>query len=82
MRPPVPFKWRGNHHSYTGLWFVAFGVFNWFMSWDNLDSLIPLWQVVIGVGVFMLVDDVVEHKVTADTPLRLLWEKVIRPWLR
>jgi len=31
------------------------------------------------LGFFVLTDDVVEHYVTADTPLRLLFEKIIYP---
>ena len=84
MRPPVKFVWRGNHHLYHGLWLIGFGLFQWFMGVDNaeLESLIPLWQGFVGVGVVMVVDDVIEHTVTGDTPLRLLYERVIRPLLK
>jgi uncharacterized membrane protein len=84
MRDLVPFKWKGNHHSYTGLWFIGFGLFNWYMGVDNgeLSTLIPLWQGLTCVGAFMVVDDVIEHTITADTPLRLFYEKVIMPILK
>lgn len=82
MRPPVPFKWRGNHHAYHGIWLMAFGAFQWYMGIDNyeLTTLIPLWQSIIGIGALMLIDDIVEHTKTADTPLRILYEK-LRPFL-
>jgi len=84
MRPPIEFKWRGNHHLYHGLWFIGFGLFNWYMGVDNypLDSLIPVWQGMVGIGAFMVVDDVIEHWVTGDTPLRLLYEHIILPMLK
>ena len=84
MREPVKFKWRGNHHLYHGIWFIGFGLFQWYMGIDNypLDSLIPLWQLIISVGIFMVVDDVIEHTITGDTPLRILYEKVIMQCLK
>lgn len=84
MRKRVPFQWRGNHHSYTGLWLIGFGLFNWYMGIDNgcLSTLIPFWQSLIGVGLFMFVDDVWEHTISADTPLRIMYEKIIVPILR
>ena len=83
MKPLVPFKWRGNHHSYFGAFFIAFGIFNWFMGVDNgeLSTLIPLWQACIGIGTLMLVDDIIEHTLTADTPLRIIYVKIIKPML-
>lgn len=83
MRPPVKFYWRGNHHAYHGLWFIAFGAFQWYMGIDNgaLDNLIPFWQCFIGIGAFMLVDDIIEHTLTGSTPLRILFEKLI-PYIK
>lgn len=76
FRPPVKFYWRGNHHSYYGVWFIAFGFFNIFMGWDNINELMPLWYSIIGIGAFMIADDMWEHKISADTPLRILWERI------
>jgi len=73
MRPPVKFHRRGNHHLYYGLWFVGFGLFNWICSIRNLDSLIPLWQGIIALGGYLIIDDVIEHTITADTPLRIIY---------
>jgi hypothetical protein len=84
MRKPIKFHWKGLHHSYTGAWFVAFGLFSWYMCIDNgeLATLIPFWQGLIGTGVFFIVDDVWEHKISGNTPLRIIYEKVIIPWLK
>lgn len=75
MKPPVPFKWKGNHHSYYGVFLVAFGLFNWYMGIDNgqLEGLIPLWQSFAGIGALFILDDWIEHNITASTPLRLLY---------
>ena len=83
LRPPVPFVWKGNHHSYYGIWFIGFGIFNWYMAIGNvpMDALIPFWKFLIGTGLFMLIDDIIEHKYTADTPLRIIYEKIVVPLL-
>lgn len=76
MRPPVKFHWRGNHHLYYGIFFFVFGVFNEYMSWGNGNlaaPLMPLWTVITVSGAGMIVDDVIEHTWTADTPLRILY---------
>jgi hypothetical protein len=84
FRPKIKFEWRGNHHLYHGIWIAAFGIFQYYMGINNseLESLFPLWQVFIGAGVFMIIDDIVEHTLTADTPLRLLYEKIVRRYLK
>jgi uncharacterized membrane protein len=82
MKPPIPFVRRGKHHGYIGIFFIIFGaVFHWLDMFDP-ESILWFWDLCIGIGIFMVVDDIVEHKVTGSTPLRLLFEKVIRPWLR
>lgn len=84
MQKPVKFKWKGNHHLYHGIWIVGFGIFQWYMGIDNgeLTSLSPLWKIFIGAGIFIIIDDIVEHTITADTPLRLLYDKIIRRYLK
>jgi len=81
MREPIKFSPRGNHHLYYGIFMIIFGAFNWFMGVDNgeLENLLPLWQMFILVGSAFTIDDIIEHKVTADTPLRILYEKILRP---
>lgn len=81
MRPPVKFVARGVHHSYIGAWFIAFSIFMYLMSVDNIDALIPLWQWMSGIGVYLIIDDVIEHNWTASTPCHILWEKIIRSHL-
>ena len=78
----VNFIWRGNHHFYIGAFFTAFGLFQWYMGIGNgsLTTLIPLWQVIAGIGALMMVDDVIEHNITDKTPLRMLWN-IIEPIL-
>ena len=78
MKQLVPFQWRGNHHCYHGAFILAFGLFNWYMGIDNgeLTTLIPFWKLLVGVGGFMIIDDVIEHTITADTPLRILYEHI------
>jgi len=75
MKPPVKFEWKGNHHGYYGVFLMVFGAFNWYMGIDNgqLVDLIPLWKSFLGVGAFMLIDDIVEHTLTGSTPLRLIY---------
>lgn len=83
MKPPVKFKWRGNHHLYHGIWILAFSLFNIYMGTNNaeLEALNPLWAVLGIIGAVIMADDMIEHTVTADTPLRILYVKIIRPLL-
>ena len=78
MKPPIEFHWKGNHHSYYGFFLIAFGIFNSYMGEGNgnLESIMWIWYSFIGVGSFMIIDDIIEHKVTASTPLRILYEKL------
>ncbi|MCK4328505.1 hypothetical protein KAX02_01555 [candidate division WOR-3 bacterium] len=84
MQAKVQFHWKGNHHAYYGIWLIFFGIFNNYMAIDNgeLAATIPFWQLCIGIGAFMLVDDIIEHTLTADTPLRILYDKIIKPRLK
>lgn len=75
MKPPIEFKKMGNHHSYYGVFFIAFGLFNYCMGIDNgnLSEISLLWWTIIDIGGFMLVDDIIEHTITSETPLRKLY---------
>lgn len=78
MKPPVPFKPKGIHHMYLGFFFVAFGSFFLYMNWNNnLDVLNYLYGAFVVVGIGFIIDDCVEHLITADTPLRRLWRWMI-----
>jgi len=78
MKPPVPFKWRGVHHSYLGAFFVAFGAFFLYMNAGNgLDFLNCFYWMFVVTGVYFIIDDLIEHLITEDTPLRTIWNKMI-----
>jgi hypothetical protein len=79
MRPPVPFKWRGIHHSYMGFWFVAFGLFFLYMNWgNNLDFLNPIYWLLVIFGGLLIIDDAIEHLITENTPSRIIWNWILK----
>jgi len=82
MNPRVPFVWKRPHHFYHGVAIASYSVIMWYVSVDNwMEVGIPFWQLCIGIGIFMALDDIVEHTVTGSTPLRLLFDKIIYPIL-
>jgi len=82
MKPKVPFEWRGKHHSYFGVGFIAFGLFFLYMDYNDPDRILWLWESIIIIGGYMIFDDFVEHNITASTPLRILYIKIILPLIR
>lgn len=50
------------------------------MSPHELYSAVYTWFYIIGI--FLIIDDLIEHFITGDTPFRLLFEKIIVPLLR
>jgi uncharacterized membrane protein len=83
MQPPVKFKWKGIHHSYLGAWLIGFGTFFLYMnSGNSLDEFNIIYELCIGIGAFCLIDDTIEHKITADTPLRIIYEKIILRYIK
>ena len=82
MKLRVPFVWRGKHHSYFGAWFIAFGLFFLYMDYNDPDRILWLWESIIIIGGYMIFDDIIEHKLTASTPLRILYIKIILPLIR
>ncbi len=82
MNPRVPFIWKRPHHLYHGLAIAGYSVFMWWLSTDNwMDCSIGVWQIFIGIGIFIAVDDIIEHSITGSTPLRLLFDRIIYPFL-
>ncbi|MBW2559872.1 MAG: hypothetical protein JRE40_03335 [Deltaproteobacteria bacterium] len=73
MREKVKFNWKGPHHSYLGAFMVFWGYLMICADYGAFGYAFT------ALGFFVLTDDVVEHYITADTPLRLLFEKVIYP---
>ena len=41
-----------------------------------------IWTLFMAIGALLTVDDIVEHTVTRDTPIRILFEKFILPYLK
>jgi hypothetical protein len=79
MKPPVKFKWRGVHHGYLGLWFAAFGIFFlWMNQGNSLDRLNLGYLVCVVVGVYLVIDDFIEHVFTELTPMRRLWDWMVK----
>jgi len=79
MRPPVPFKWKGIHHGYLGIFLWTFGVFFLYMNCGNgLDFLNNIYLTFALVGAYLMTDDLIEHLITADTPCRIIWEWILR----
>ena len=72
-----PFKPKAPHHLYIGL----FLLFLAYTMWDY-DYYHPLAEIVATAGAYITIDDIIEHTITAKTPLRLLFEKVIYPCLK
>lgn len=71
MRPPVLFKRVADnavvlHHFYVGLLLMI----------GSLGQNPLFW-----IGFLISLDDVVEHTITADTPLRILFDRYIAPRL-
>jgi hypothetical protein len=65
MRPPIPFKPKSLHHAYIAI-FCA------------IAFCISLHYPIIGYALclYTLVDDIIEHTITADTPLRIMFERL------
>ena len=84
LQPHVPFKWYRNHHLYYGIALFLFGLYNYYLMIKSgeLMKCKGIWQMFILIGVFLTLDDLVEHTITRDTPIRLLFEKWILPYVR
>lgn len=73
MKEPNEFVWNGPHHLYLGAFMVFWGAL---MIVQNYGAFSYIFA---GLGVIIFIDDMIEHTVTASTPLRLLFEKVLFP---
>jgi len=79
MKPPVPFKWKGVHHSYLGAFLLVGGAFFLYMnSGNNLDFLNPVYWFLVIFGGFLIIDDAIEHLITEDTPSRIIWNWILK----
>jgi len=79
-RPPVKFHWRGIHHSYLGFFLgVLPGSLFIYLNWgNNLDFLNPIYWFMLIAGIYLIIDDLIEHTITEDTPARIIWNKMLR----
>jgi len=76
MRKRNPFVPKAPHHLYIGLFIL-------FMSWTmySYSYYYPLCYILTAIGLFITIDDIIEHTITANTPLRILFTKIIYPLL-
>lgn len=81
MRPHIKFLWYRNHHLYYGISLFLFGLYNYYLMKrsNEMKRLKYLWCLLMSIGVFLAVDDVVEHTITRDTPIRIIFERFIMP---
>lgn len=74
MRKPIQFHWKTTHHLYIGMITIILAVM------IALNKQLAIWENnIFLLGIYIVVDDVVEHTITATTPLRILSEKIIEP---
>ena len=83
MRSPVKFLWYRNHHAYYGVSLFLFGLYNYFLMKrsNELTKLEYLWILLMAIGTLLAIDDIVEHTVTRDTPIRIIFEEFILPFV-
>jgi hypothetical protein len=74
---PEPFEWKAPHHGYIGAFIL-------FLSYLMSQSYWATWSYVLMafIGVYLLVDDIYEHRVNKRTPLRLLFERIMLKYVK
>jgi hypothetical protein len=77
MRKPNHFKPFAPHHLYIGLFTLILSILMIpYTYYTGIRELLFL------AGFLVILDDFIEHTVTADTPLRIFFEKIIDPIIR
>jgi len=77
MREPIKFHWKALHHLYIGICIL---ILAWLIV---LNKQYPIWgNNFFLLGIYTVFDDIIEHTVTANTPLRFLTEKILEPTLK
>ena len=68
---------------YYGAAFVLFAIFMKYMCmpYPIYDALDWIWYPVGIIGAYLVIDDVIEHTITTDTPARIIFEKFVVPFL-
>jgi len=76
MKPPIKFYPIGNHHFYYGVSFFIFGLYNFILGYNNgnLSSISWFWELLMGIGISCMIDDFIEHNITASTPMRIAYD--------
>lgn len=74
MRKPIQFHWKATHHLYIGFFIILYSLLSMryteiYIFENNLFIL----------GFYFIMDDIIEHTITANTPLRIITEKVLDP---
>jgi hypothetical protein len=77
MREPIKFHWKNTHHLYLGLCILLLALLFGINEHNNL-----LENNIMLLGLYITVDDVVEHTITANTPIRIITEKLLEPTMK
>ena len=48
----------------------------------ELEKCKFIWYLFMLIGALMALDDAIEHTITRDTPIRIIFEKLILPYLK
>ena len=77
MRDPIKFYWKNTHHLYIGVGVIVFAwlmvPYEYYNLWRNIFFIL---------GTYTVVDDLIEHTITGNTPLRLFSEKILYPFMK
>jgi hypothetical protein len=76
MREPIKFHWKATHHLYIGMGVLLYALVILPLISNNTGTTLPFI-----IGLYIVVDDIVEHSITATTPLRIFAEKLLFPIL-
>jgi hypothetical protein len=76
MRNPLKFHWKEIHHLYIGIGLLCYGFYLSLNEYINIFT-----NTFFILGTYITVDDIVEHTITANTPLRVFTEKILNPSL-
>jgi hypothetical protein len=75
MREPIKFHWKNTHHLYIGIGILIYT----FLIMPSVENTILTMYFLLGM--YVVIDDIVEHSITATTPLRLFVEQILFPIL-
>ena len=66
---------------YYGIALFLFGLYNYYLMKRSgeLEKCKFIWYFFMLLGALVALDDFIEHTVTRDTPIRIIFEKYILP---